>query len=103
MEANQLSISSHALAAPHIGELERLTTRIYSCILGLWGGERRKKEEDSQQMFAQGESFSAKKYIYKVWFFGFFLVRRIGSELTSMPILLYFMWDAATAWLDEWC
>ena len=20
-----------------------------------------------------------------------------------MPILLYFMWDAATAWPDEWC
>uniref|UniRef100_A0A9L0TIZ3 TCF3 fusion partner n=1 Tax=Equus caballus TaxID=9796 RepID=A0A9L0TIZ3_HORSE len=25
----------------------------------------------------------------------------IGPELTSMPIFLYFMWDAATAWLDE--
>ena len=30
-------------------------------------------------------------------------VRKIGPELTSVPILLYFMWDAATAWLDEWC
>ena len=30
----------------------------------------------------------------------FFSVRKIDPELTSMPILLYFMWDAATAWLD---
>ena len=33
----------------------------------------------------------------------FFLVRKIVAELTSVPIFLYFMWDAATAWLDEWC
>ena len=31
------------------------------------------------------------------------LVRNIVAELTSVPILLYFMWDAATAWLDKWC
>ena len=24
----------------------------------------------------------------------------IGPELTSVPIVLYFMWDAATVWLD---
>ena len=30
-------------------------------------------------------------------------VRKIVAELTSMPIFLYFMWDAATAWLDEPC
>ena len=30
-------------------------------------------------------------------------VRKTGPELTSMPIFLYFMWDAAIAWLDEQC
>ena len=30
-------------------------------------------------------------------------VRKTGPELTSVPVLLYFMWDAATAWLDELC
>ena len=30
-------------------------------------------------------------------------VRKIGSELTSVPIFLYFMWDVTTAWLDERC
>ena len=30
-------------------------------------------------------------------------VRKIGPELTSVPIFLYFMWDTATAWLDELC
>ena len=29
-------------------------------------------------------------------------VRKIVPELTSVPIFLYFMWDAATVWLDEW-
>ena len=37
----------------------------------------------------------------RAFFFSFF-VRRIGPELTSVPISLYFMWDAAIAWLDEW-
>ena len=31
------------------------------------------------------------------------VVRKIGPELTSVPIFLYFTWDAATAWLDEQC
>ena len=34
-------------------------------------------------------------------FLGVFLVRKISPELTSLPIFLYFIWDAATAWLDE--
>ena len=33
----------------------------------------------------------------------FFLVRKIGPELTSMSIFVYFVWDTTTAWLDEWC
>ena len=46
-----------AVAASCRGELEEgLTTRIYSCVLGLWGEE--KKEEDWQQMLAQGQSSS---------------------------------------------
>ena len=38
-----------------------------------------------------------------LFFFFFFFVRKIVSELTFVPIFLYFMWDAATAWLDEQC
>ena len=31
-------------------------------------------------------------------------VRKIGPELTSVASLpLLCIWDAATAWLDEWC
>ena len=29
-------------------------------------------------------------------------VRKIVVKLTFVPIFLYFMWDATTAWLDEW-
>ena len=32
-----------------------------------------------------------------------FCLRKIVAELTSVPIFLYFMWHAATAWLDERC
>ena len=28
---------------------------------------------------------------------------KIVAELTSVAICLYFMRDATTAWLDEWC
>ena len=36
--------------------------------------------------------------------FYFLGVRKTGPELTSVPIFLYFyMWDATTAWLNEWC
>ena len=45
--------SSHAVAASHIEELEWPITRICNCALGLWGGKR--KEEDWQQMLAQGQ------------------------------------------------
>ena len=33
----------------------------------------------------------------------FVCVRKMGHELTSVPTFLYFMWDVATAWLDERC
>ena len=36
--------------------------------------------------------------------FFFFLVRKIGPELTSVAILpLFCMWISATAWLNEQC
>ena len=53
--------ASHTVAASHIEELEGLTTRIYNYELGLWG--EKKKDEDSQQMLAQGQSSSPKKSI----------------------------------------
>ena len=46
-----------------------------------------------------------RKY-YERFFFYFILfifVRKIGPVLTSVPIFLYFMWDAPTTWLDKWC
>ena len=44
-------------------------------------------------------------YIFTVKYqYIFFLcVQKIGPELTSVPIFVYFMWDATTAWLDKWC
>ena len=30
-----------------------------------------------------------------------FCLRKIVTELTSVPILLYFTWDATTVWFDE--
>ena len=45
-------------------------------------------------------SFSVSKY--SCCFFFFFL-RKIGPELTSVPIFLYFICETpATAWLDKW-
>ena len=42
--------------------------------------------------------------LLKIYFTGFCLcVRKTGTELSSVPVFLCFMWDAATAWLDEWC
>ena len=32
--------SSHAVAASHMEEIEGLTTRIYSYVLGLWGEKK---------------------------------------------------------------
>ena len=40
-------------------ELEGPTTTIYKYVLGRWGGKKR--EEDWQQMLAQGKSLPAKK------------------------------------------
>ena len=60
-EPHHLSVSSCAVAAAHTDELEGLTTRICNYVLGLWGGGA-KREEDWQQMLAQGESFLAKKF-----------------------------------------
>ena len=53
------SVNSHAAVVAHIEELEGPKTRTYNCVLGLWGGKKR--EEDWQQMLAQGESFQGKK------------------------------------------
>ena len=58
-EPHHLSVSCHAVAAVHIEELEGLTTRIYNHAVGLWEGGI--KEEDWQQMLAQGESFPVQK------------------------------------------
>ena len=30
-------------------------------------------------------------------------MRKIGPEPTTVPLFVYFMWDAATAWVDEPC
>ena len=48
------------MVVAHVEELEGLRTRIYSYALGLWGGKG-KKEEDWQQMLAEGDYFPAKK------------------------------------------
>ena len=59
-------------------------------------------------------------FILSFLFGFFFLVTKIRPELTSdanpplfaeedwpwaniVPIFLYFIWDATTAWLDNWC
>ena len=36
-------------------------------------------------------------------FFCVCVVRKIGPQLTFVPVFLYFTWDAATAWLYQWC
>ena len=61
MEQHHPSVSCPDVVAAHVKELEGLTTRIYSHALGLWGGAKRKKKEDWQQMLAQGESFPENK------------------------------------------
>ena len=50
-EPHHSSVSSHAVAAAHVEEIEGPTTRIYNSVLWLWGeGEKKngKKEEDWQ-------------------------------------------------------
>ena len=57
---------SYAEAASHIEELEGPTSRIYNYVSGSFG-EKEKKEEDWQQMLAQGQSSSPKsrkKFFY---------------------------------------
>ena len=61
MEPHRSSVSSHAVAASYLGELEGLTTRIYNYLLGLWGGGLLGEEEDWQQVSAQGQSLPAEK------------------------------------------
>ena len=48
-------LSLHAVVAARIEVLEGLTTGIYNYVLGLWGEKRVKREEDWQQMLAQGK------------------------------------------------
>ena len=65
VEPHHPSVSCHAVAAAHTEELERHITRIHNHVLGLWG-EEKKKEEDWQQMLAQGQSSSPnKKNLFK--------------------------------------
>ena len=63
-EPHHSPVSSHTVAMVHREELEGFTTRIYNYVLGLCLGEREgagsKKEEDWQQMLAQGQSFPEK-------------------------------------------
>ena len=40
-EPHYLPVSCHAVVAAHTEELERLTTRIYNHVLGLWGGKKK--------------------------------------------------------------
>ena len=56
------SVSSHAVVAAQIEELEELST-IHDYVLELEGRREkgRKKEEDWQQMLVKGESSAAKK------------------------------------------
>ena len=60
VEPHHSSVSSHAVVVAHIEELDGLTTRMHNYVLRLWGGGK-KREEDWQQMLAQGQSFPAKK------------------------------------------
>ena len=54
-EPHHASVSGHDVATAHREELEGLTTKY-------WGfGEGNKKEEDWQQMLAQGDSFPGEK------------------------------------------
>ena len=55
--------SSCAVVASHIGDLEGLTTRIYNYVLAFWGEKIR--EEDWQQMLAQGQGSSLQKQTNK--------------------------------------
>ena len=60
VEPHHSSVSCHAVAAPHTEELEGPTTKIYNCVLGLWGREKKEREVDWQQMLAQSKSLKKK-------------------------------------------
>ena len=44
VEPHHPFVSCHAVVAAHM-ELEWLTTRVYNCALGLWGGEKKGKRK----------------------------------------------------------
>ena len=51
------------------------------------------------------DNFMMDKFVLwrREFLFGVFFVRKITTELTSVPVFLYFMWGAITAWFDSWC
>ena len=53
--------SGHAEVASHIARPEALTTRICNYVLGGFGGKKKKKIKDWQQMLAQVRIFKKKK------------------------------------------
>ena len=58
MEPHHPSVSSHAVVAAHIEELEGLTTGIYNHALVLWGGKR------DRGTLLEEEEYRYKNYIY---------------------------------------
>ena len=60
MEPHHSSVSSHAVAAAHREELEGLTLEDTTTHWGFGEEGGKTREEDWQQMLAQGESFPAK-------------------------------------------
>ena len=61
MEPHYSSVSSHAVAMAHTEDLEGFATRIYSYVLGLWGG--RKKRGRLATDFSSGPNFPRKNNI----------------------------------------
>ena len=49
------------MPAAHIEELEGLTTRIYNCLLGLWGGKKKRERERLATDVSSGQIFPSKK------------------------------------------
>ena len=61
VETHHLSVSSHAVAAAHIEELEGPTTRIYHYALGLWGGKKRRERGRLAMDVSSGPIYPRKK------------------------------------------
>ena len=60
--------------------------------------------ETSPWVWAWYRKLLQRSFLYLLFFhFLCVFMGEIGPELTSVPVFLYFMWDAATAWLVEWC